>query len=96
MGRGRRRSLAICADTRQGAARQARVDSAALAVHPFGDRAHAGRAVEAVPALRKPPDSAPIRFDDIMDARPPDGKMRWLDAEAAEPPPSGVGQPIRA
>jgi hypothetical protein len=38
-------------------------------------------AVEAVPALRKPPGSAPVRFDDIMDA------LRELDRR-------GNGRPI--
>ena len=38
-------------------------------------------AVEAVPALRKPPGSAPVRFDDIMDA------LRELDRQ-------GYGRPI--
>jgi hypothetical protein len=38
-------------------------------------------AVEAVPALRKPPGSAPIRFDDIMDA------LRELDRQ-------GDGRPM--
>jgi hypothetical protein len=38
-------------------------------------------AVEAVPALRKPPGSAPVRFDDIMDA------LRELDRQ-------GNGRPM--
>lgn len=38
-------------------------------------------AVEATPALRKPPGSAPVRFDDIMDA------LRELDRQ-------GHGRPI--
>jgi hypothetical protein len=38
-------------------------------------------AVEAVPALRKPPGSAPVRFDDIMDA------LRELDRQ-------GDGRPM--
>ena len=38
-------------------------------------------AVEAVPALRKPPGSAPVQFDDIMDA------LRELDRQ-------GNGRPI--
>jgi hypothetical protein len=38
-------------------------------------------AVEAVPVLRKPPGSAPVRFDDIMDA------LRELDRQ-------GDGRPI--
>jgi hypothetical protein len=39
-------------------------------------------AVEAVPALRKPPGSAPVRFDDIMDA------LRELDRQSnARPMP---------
>jgi len=40
-------------------------------------------AVEAVPALRRPPGSRPVRFDDIMDA------LRALDRQAA----AGYRQP---